>query len=180
MKKCNPSISAKARQELALATRKAGRELGVHSTLFHGVIAERLGLNNTDMRAWDLLVLNGPMSHGKFAQMIGLSGGAATAVIDRLERARAVARQIDPDDRRKIIVKVISSVREGWLKEVFRAFEARVEAVLNHYSDEELEASRRLMQEMGQLLLQEATRLRSMEQDKIVQSLSRRASGAAR
>ncbi len=43
MKKRNPSIHAKNRQELVLATRKAGRELSVYSTMFNTIIADRMG-----------------------------------------------------------------------------------------------------------------------------------------
>ena len=160
MKDRNRLNSSPARRALHLSTRKAGRELGMHSSLLHSLIAQWHQLTATDMRAWDLLLLNGPMNHGKLAQMTGLSGGAATGVIHKLERAGAVTREADPTDGRKIIVKAAGSVRDGPLRDFFDQFEQRVEKVLNGYSDKELESSRRLLEEMGQLLLQEATRLR--------------------
>jgi len=49
------------------------------------VIAERLELSLSESARMDLLLLHGPLSHGKLAQMIGLSGGAVTALVDRLE-----------------------------------------------------------------------------------------------
>lgn len=132
----------------------------MHSALLHSRVAEWHQLTATDMRAWDLLLLNGPMSHGKLAQMTGLSGGAATGVIYKLERAGAVTREADPTDGRKIIIRAAGSVRDGPLRDFFDQFEQRVEKVLSRYSDKELDVSRRLLEEMGQLLLQEATRLR--------------------
>ena len=160
MKERNRSNSLSDRRDLHLATRKAGRELGMHSSLFHSLIAQWHHLTATDMRAWDLLLLNGPMNHGKLAQLTGLSGGAVTGVIHKLERAGAVTREPDPTDGRKIIVRAAGSVRDGPLRDFFDQFEQRVEKVLIGYSDKELDVSRRLLEEMGQVLLQEATRLR--------------------
>jgi DNA-binding MarR family transcriptional regulator len=141
-----------------------GRELGAHSTIFNAVIAERLELSLSDLRAWDLLLLHGPLSHGNLAKMIGLSGGAVTALVDRLERAGAVRRQVDPSDRRRMIVTVVSSLREGSQKEVFEALGARIDAVLDQFSDKELAASCRLMREVGQIMQQLAARLRLREE----------------
>ena len=132
----------------------------MHSAAFHSLVAQWHQLTATDMRAWDLLLLNGPMNHGQLMQMTGLSGGATTGVIHKLERAGAVTRESDPMDGRKIIIRAVNSVRDGALKDFFAQFEQRVEKVLAGYSDKELEASRRLLEEMGQVLLQEATRLR--------------------
>src|SRR5690348_3860144 len=116
MKRHNPSISRRRsdpRRELIMRTRLVGRELGAHSTMFNAVIAERLKLSLSDLRAWDLVFLHGPLSHGKLARMIGLSGGAVTALVDRLERARAVKRDVDPNDRRRTLVTAVSSLRDG-------------------------------------------------------------------
>jgi DNA-binding MarR family transcriptional regulator len=163
MKRHNPSIS-ETRRRLIRETRLAGRELGAHSTIFNAVIAERLKLSLSDLRAWDLLFLHGPLSHGKLAQMIGLSGGAVTALVDRLERAGAVRRQVDPNDRRRIIITVLASLREGAQRQVFEALGVQIEAVLSQFSDEELAASCRLMQEVGHLMQQLTAELRLQEE----------------
>jgi len=149
MKKCNPSNSPNAGQEMIMATRKARSEMMGHSTMFNALVAERLGLSLGDLRSWDLLHLNGPITAGKFAEIVGLSGGAVTALIDRLERAGAVKREADPHDRRKVIVRTISSHREGSQRQIFEPFVTRITAVLSQYSNQELKAICRLLQEMG-------------------------------
>jgi DNA-binding MarR family transcriptional regulator len=151
------------RQQVIAATRAAGRELSVHGSLFYALVAERLGLTMTDLRAWDLLLLHGPVTHGKFAEMIGLTGGAVTNLVDRLERVGAVTRESDPLDRRKVIVRAISSMREGHLKHVFASLEDGAGAILNQFSDEQLEASSRLMLGIAQVLHQEVVKLRASE-----------------
>jgi DNA-binding MarR family transcriptional regulator len=164
MKKRNPSIHASNRQELVLATRKAGRELSVYSTMFNSIIADRMGLAINDLRSWDLLHIHGPMSAGRLARMLGLSGGAVTALIKRLERVGAVTRHADPADRRKVIIRVVYPLRDGAQKEAFQALGARIMSVLNQFNDKELEASWRLMLEVGKVMQQETTHLRSMEE----------------
>jgi DNA-binding MarR family transcriptional regulator len=167
MKRHNPSISAArsgARRELILRTRLVGRELGAHSTLFNAAIAERLKLSLSDLRAWDLVFLRGPLSHGKLAHMVGLSGGAVTALVDRLERAHAVKRQVDPNDRRRTLITAVSSLRDGSQKQVFAALGARIDAVLDTFSDAELAASSRLMHEVGQIMQQQTVRLRRRDE----------------
>src|SRR5215207_6041801 len=102
MKLLNASTTDQRRKAIA-GTRAAGRELSVHGSLLYALVAERLGLTMTDLRAWDILLLHGPMTHGQFAQHIGLTGGAVTALVDRLERIGAVTRENHPGDRRKVI-----------------------------------------------------------------------------
>src|SRR3954451_13682657 len=134
MKPHNASIPPQ-RRELIDRARAAGRELSVHGSLFYALVADRLSLSMTDLRAWDLLLLRGPVTHGKFAELIGLTGGAVTALIDRLERVGAVTRDADPGDRRKVIVRAISSLREGPLVHVFESLSEKAQRVLNQYSD---------------------------------------------
>jgi hypothetical protein len=141
-------------------TRRVGRELGAHSTMFNAVIAERLKLSLSDLRAWDLVLLHGPLSHGKLARMIGLSGGAVTALVDRLERAHAVKRDVDPNDRRRTMISAVSSLRDGSQKQVFATLGVRIDAVLDQFSEPELAASCRLMHEVGQIMQQLTVQLR--------------------
>ena len=145
------------------ATHKAGRALSAHSAMFYTVVAGRLGLSLSDLRAWDLLMSLGPMSAGRVADVTGLSPGAVTGLLKRLQAAGAVTCETDPADRRRVIVKVIGSFREGAAADYFEGLLARIRGVFNRFADEELSASCRLMQEMGHLLHEEAIRLRDDE-----------------
>lgn len=58
----------------------------------------------TDLVCMCLLQLHGPATPGWLAEMTGLSTGAVTGVVDRLERAGYVSRAQDPQDRRRVIV----------------------------------------------------------------------------
>ena len=65
---------------------------------------EEVGLNPTDFASLCLLLLNGPAPAGRLAELTGLTTGAVTGLVDRLERAGLVQRQVDPSDRRKVII----------------------------------------------------------------------------
>ena len=77
----------------------AARHL-VHSLL----AAEALELAPADLMGMCLLQLHGPATPGWLAEMTGLSTGAVTGLVDRLERAGYVTRAQDPHDRRRVIV----------------------------------------------------------------------------
>lgn len=73
--------------------------------LVHSLLAsEALGLAPADLVCMCLLQLHGPATPGWLAEMTGLSTGAVTGVVDRLERAGYVTRAQDPRDRRRVIV----------------------------------------------------------------------------
>lgn len=65
---------------------------------------EDVGVNPTDLGSLCLLLLHGPAPAGRLAELTGLTTGAVTGVIDRLERGGFVRRELDPTDRRKVIV----------------------------------------------------------------------------
>ena len=79
---------------------------------FDQAIADRLGMNRTDMRCVDLIDQAGGMTAGELARAADLTTGAVTAVIDRLERAGMARRVADPADRRRVRVEVTPKLWE--------------------------------------------------------------------
>src|SRR3954465_13947771 len=78
------------------------------TVLLHHTVAGKSGINVTDLQCLNLLSLDGPMTPGQLAQSMGLTtGGAITAVVDRLGKARDVLRSRAPDDRRKVIIEPV-------------------------------------------------------------------------
>jgi hypothetical protein len=65
------------------------------------------GLNATEWYALSQVGLAGSLTSGELASRTGMSTGATTRLIDRLERAGYVRRTIDPADRRKVVVEVV-------------------------------------------------------------------------
>lgn len=113
------------------------REQSTQTVLFHAFIAEQLGLNTTDHKALDLIAKASEMTAGKLAEMTGLTTGAVTGVIDRLEKAGFVRRAFDPNDRRRIIIQFIPETAEK-IFSVFAPMHQQTNALLESYSEQEL------------------------------------------
>ena len=74
--------------------------------LYQAAVADRFGVNPTDLTCLELLLGEAAMSPTRLAELSGLTTGAVTGVLDRLERAGIVLRDPDPADRRRITVRV--------------------------------------------------------------------------
>ena len=126
------------RSELIQAIQHQARVNSTLTVLFHTAVAERLGLNPSDHKVADILALaEGPLTAGRLAELTGLTTGAITGVLDRLENAGFAVREQDPADRRRIIVRLLP----GRIPEVAQLFEsigARLTEVCTKYSAEEL------------------------------------------
>ena len=68
--------------------------------------AERLGISATDLQCLTIVQQGGGVTAGRLATESGLTTGAVTAVVDRLERAGFARRVRDSGDRRKVNVEV--------------------------------------------------------------------------
>jgi DNA-binding MarR family transcriptional regulator len=82
------------------------RTAGNQDSAFDNLAAERLGVNRTDLHAINTIENSGALTAGELAAATGLTTGAVTGVIDRLERAGYARRVPDPADRRRVKVEV--------------------------------------------------------------------------
>ncbi|MGA2530967.1 MAG: MarR family transcriptional regulator [Acidimicrobiales bacterium] len=87
------------------------------SDAFDEALGRVLGLNPTDLRCLDLLDQYGTMTAGALAEVAGLSTGAVTFLLDRLERSGFVRRVRDLQDRRRVLVELVPLARDQ-LKEL--------------------------------------------------------------
>jgi DNA-binding MarR family transcriptional regulator len=99
-RKSNEPRRDEAVRDLKLNLRRFVVELLVSSY----AATEDVGVNPTDLGSLCLLLLHGPAPAGRLAELTGLTTGAVTGVIDRLEKGGFVRREADPADRRKVIV----------------------------------------------------------------------------
>jgi DNA-binding MarR family transcriptional regulator len=81
------------------------RVSGNQDSAFDNLAAERLGLNQTDLHCINIIENAGGIGAGELAKQAGLTTGAVTGVIDRLERA-GYARRAPGEDRRRVKVEV--------------------------------------------------------------------------
>jgi DNA-binding MarR family transcriptional regulator len=109
--------------------------------LYDEAVCEALGINRADPRAIDVLERVGPMPAGKLAQQAGLSPGAMTASIDRLEEAGYARRVRDPDDRRRITIEPTPLTRKR-ARELCGPMKKAYDAAVADYTLEQLETIR--------------------------------------
>ena len=84
----------------------AARDYGVSTVLFRNATGRKLGLNNADTECFSLLLLKGISTPTELARYTGLTTGAATAMLDRLEKAKLIKRKPNPKDRRGVLIEV--------------------------------------------------------------------------
>ena len=117
---------------------ECGQGYGVHLTLFRNAMNEWVGLNASDMECLRLLFLKGVSTPSELARHTGLTSGATTAMLDRLENAGLIERQPNPDDRRgTLIVPAKSSAEKAasWFESARKA----QDELISSYSESDLE-----------------------------------------
>jgi DNA-binding MarR family transcriptional regulator len=82
------------------------RVSGNQDSAFDGLAAERLGVNRTDLHCLNIIENSSGVTAGELAAQAGLTTGAVTGVIDRLERVGYARRMPDSADRRRVKVEV--------------------------------------------------------------------------
>jgi DNA-binding MarR family transcriptional regulator len=111
--------------------------MGARSVMLSHAIASRLGISPADLETMDILSANGPLTAGRLAELTGLTTGAITGVVDRLERSGFVRRQRDANDRRRVIVHLVAD-RARKIEKLFVPLARAMAELSERYSDEEL------------------------------------------
>jgi DNA-binding MarR family transcriptional regulator len=152
-----------------------GRQLGAYTVGFANAVAERIGINRTDYECLDLLDAHGgSLTAGQIADLTGLTSGAVTGVIDRLERARLAKRVSDPTDRRRVIVEM-THARADEFAEIFGEYAQRWQDLASRYSSEQLDLIFRYIAGAVEVLQEQTLRVRSLPERPKRRQLRRRA-----
>ena len=127
------------RRDLLNQIADLGRRISTQTVFLHQAIAQTVGLNATDTKCIDLILSHSErtMTAGELSDKTGLTTGAITHILDRLERRRFIKRVRDKQDRRKVLVRVRAESLEPLVpkyEEVGKAYMALAE----EYSDDEL------------------------------------------
>jgi DNA-binding MarR family transcriptional regulator len=78
-------------------------------------VCRLLGVNRTDGRCLDVIDQRPGLTAGELATAVGLSPGAVTTALDRLEQRGFVRRTRDPEDRRRVMVELTEEAnRAAW------------------------------------------------------------------
>jgi DNA-binding MarR family transcriptional regulator len=128
---------------------------------FDQAVADHVGVNRTDARCLDLIDQAGGMTAGELARAAGLTTGAVTAVVDRLEAAGLARRVPDPGDRRRVRIEATEKLWEVSQPLIGPMVEESM-AILDDYSDEELERFTEFLRRAIELQLRHVERVRAL------------------
>jgi DNA-binding MarR family transcriptional regulator len=138
------------------------RDMSTETIMFHQNVADALGLHITDHKCLDLIRQYGAMPAGRLAELTGLTTGAITGIIDRLEKAGYVRRANDPKDRRRTIVEPTQNKKwERKIESIFIPLHERMHKLLSSYSESELDFLLDVSIKTVELTHEESKKLRS-------------------
>jgi DNA-binding MarR family transcriptional regulator len=143
-------VSTEARQELIARAGLAARLQQNDYDRFEDAAAEYFGVNRTAMRCMEVLDRAGQLTAGEIARQTGLTSGAVTAMVDRLERAGYVRRLRDTGDRRRVLVELTDRARQV-TQEIYGPL-ATAMTEFERYSDDELRLIGDFLRLSGELL----------------------------
>lgn len=126
------------KNELKKRALMAVRDYGVNLTLFRNAMSEWAGLNVTDMECLRLLFQKGVATPSELSRFTGLTSGATTAMLDRLEKAGLIERRPNPNDRRGSLIAPAPASAEkaaSWFESARKA----QEELISSFSESELE-----------------------------------------
>lgn len=136
------------------------RELSSKTVLFHAAIAEKLGLSTTDHKALDLIYKAGSMTAGQLAELTGLTTGAVTGIVDRLEEKGFARRTRASRDRRQVIIEPIPEQAQK-IYQLFESLGQAMTTLTEQYSDRELIIIHRYLIESIRVVQAETAKLQS-------------------
>ena len=116
-----------------------GREFTTAIVVFHEAVGRLLGLSAVERKCVDVLRRLGPVTAGTIGEHTGLTTGAVTGLMDRLEKAGYVRRERDPRDRRKVVLHLLPNERlDAVLAVAFGPFGDDMTKIAARYSEAEL------------------------------------------
>jgi DNA-binding MarR family transcriptional regulator len=149
------------RQALADDLFEEWRVLGVANDIADQAVADYLGINRTDARCLDIIERLGAVTAGRLARESGLSTGAVTTVLDRLERSGLARRTSDPTDRRRVLVEMTPAARAA-NEELYRPLAEAGTDQMRRYSEAELTLLRDYHRSSRALIEAHAQRIRGL------------------
>jgi DNA-binding MarR family transcriptional regulator len=125
------------RQELLAHGHMVFRSYLTAEIMLAHVTAQALGLSSADFFGLNIVALRGPVTAGELAQGTGLTSGATTRMIDRLETAGFVRRVHDTADRRRVLVEFAAD-RQAEIDAVLEPNRRHLAGIFAGYTDEQL------------------------------------------
>jgi DNA-binding MarR family transcriptional regulator len=140
-----PGLSrAKARAALMQELEHAVRKSSALGVIFGQTVANAVGISSSDLECLDFLNIEGRVTAGRLAELTGLTTGAITGLVDRMEKAGLVRRERDEEDRRKVYIAIVPEAM-GRIGSFYVPLQKAVTKNWEGYTDAELKLLLRFM-----------------------------------
>jgi DNA-binding MarR family transcriptional regulator len=151
----------KARAALLTELEHAVRKSSALGVIFGQTVASRVGISSSDLECLDFLNIEGRVTAGRLAELTGLTTGAITGVIDRLEKAGLVRRERDDEDRRKVFIAIVPE-NVAKVGRFYEHLQRGMQELWETYSDAELRLMLRFMTQGYETMLAATEELKAM------------------
>ena len=144
-----------------------GREFSTAIVMFHEAVGRLMGLSAVERKCIDVLRRLGPVTAGTIGEHTGLTTGAVTGLMDRLEKAGYVRRERDPGDRRKVVVHLLPNEQlDAQLAAAFGPFGEDMAKIAARYSPAEHRAIADWIAVTTEALVANTHRVMGLDQEK--------------
>jgi len=127
--------------------RTASRQYSDASIFMHEAIARKAGLSGSDHKYLGLRLQHKELTAGDISKLTGLTTGAVTGLIDRLEKKKLLKRQFTKDDRRKVMIIPNAENSMKLLQPIFSDLHERSTKLIASFSEKEIQIIERYFTE---------------------------------
>jgi DNA-binding MarR family transcriptional regulator len=136
-------MSKKITLDVLQQFKMASRQYSDASIFMHEAIARKAGLTGADHKYLGLILQHKELTAGDLSKLTGLTTGAVTGLIDRLEKKKLLKRQFTKNDRRKVIIVPNEENSMKLLQPLFIELQQKTAGLINSFSMTEIQAIER-------------------------------------
>lgn len=136
----------------------AAAQNGINSILFRNALSRKQGLNITESMCLSLLGIKGISTPSELAKYTGLTTGATTTMLDRLEKKGIIKRKNNPNDRRGVLIEINEEYSIKAKQSVMDIQKAHKD-LIKTYSDKDLEIITDFLMKFTQNIIDQTKKL---------------------
>ncbi|WP_188896303.1 MarR family winged helix-turn-helix transcriptional regulator [Microlunatus endophyticus] len=129
-----------------------GRETSLATVMYHHTVGAAVGLSVVELQCIDLLGRDGPQTAGAIVRHTGLTSGSVTGLITRLRDRGLVTREVDPTDRRRVLVSLVPGPALERITVLYAPIDIAFQRLVHSYAPDERELLRGFIEQMIALL----------------------------
>ena len=146
-------------KDLVTRVRKLNQQYSYNSIQMHETIARKAGISGTDHKYLGFLIEKGHMTAGELSKLTGLTTGAVTGLIDRLEKKKLVRRRFAEDDRRKVFIEPNTKNIMTLMVPFYKEFRNKSEILIASFPNKEIKIIEAYLLKANELMNETTSKL---------------------